>query len=522
MTFGIRGILRPAAIACTIAAAPCATRFVGGTACAQPSAPVPDTMANQPDPNDFVTRSVQPDGTPGLASHGDQLRFGGVNITWLGLRSDTGRAADLRTPTAFEISDVLETAQALGSGYIRTVSLLASAGCAPCLTPSAGHTNAAALAYADHILKLARDSGLKLVLPLAGAGDCSADTTPAPLGAPADPVNGTQCVFAAARGLPAAGFYTDADVRAAFARHVTSLLNHINPESGIAWKDDPTIMAWENCDRCGDRIDNAAVADWTEWLGQTIKAVDTRHLYENGAFAGRIAVPGGPDGAGLGLPSVDIVGDRLSPARGAAPDVFAAARQAVTAAGRVYVIDDYAWTPAHFASGDDLDAFFTAIVKDRHVAAAFLSDLGAHAEAGGWLPSTSPDQPVLYFPGAPTRQVDLPTMAPRARAVRRFDYNMTDIVLPPAFPRPKPPEIISVNHGKLVWRGAAGATKYSISRSTDLTQTGSWQELCDQCVTDTHPSWQDPSVPPGNVWYRIMPFNANLHPGEPSDPAENK
>jgi mannan endo-1,4-beta-mannosidase len=469
-------------------------------------------MANQPDPQDFVRRELQPDNTPNLTSLGNQLRFGGVNITWLGLRSDTGRTSDLRTPTAFEITDVFKTVQALGSGYIRSVSLLASAGCALCLTPSAEHTNPDALAYADHILRLARDAGLKIVLPLAGDGHCDA-------GGSAEPDADTQCVFAAARALPVTGFYTNADVRAVFARHVTSLLNHINPETGIAWKDDATILAWENCDGCGAGIDTEVLADWTEWLGHTIKAVDTRHLYENGAFAGRI---GGLDAARLGLPSVDIVGDLVSPAPGAAPDAFAPAQQAVTKAGRVYVIDDYAWTPAHFASESDLDAFFTAIVKNRNVAAAFLSDLSGHADRGGWLPSTSPDHPVLYFPGAPTRQVDLATMEPRARAVRRFDYNMIDIVLPPAFARPPQPQIISVTHGKLVWRGSAGATKYSISRSTDLTETGSWQELCDQCVTDADPSWQDPSVPSGNVWYQIVPFNANLHPGVPSDPAENK
>ncbi len=512
MTFALPSFLRPSFVACIVAAMPCAAGFAGGVAYAQSSTPVPDAMANQPDPQDFVARSVQPDGTADLASRGNQLRFGGVNISWLGLRSDTGRAADLRTPTPFEITDVLDTVQALGTGYIRSVSLLASAGCALCLTPGVGRTNADALAYADHILKLAHDAGLKIVLPLAGDGHCD--------GAGADSVSsGTQCVFAAARGLPTADFYTDADVRAAFARQVTSLLNHINPETGIAWKDDPPIMAWENCDRCGAGIDVAVLADWTEWLGHTIKAVDTRHLYENGAFAGRIGMA---DQARLGLQSVDIVGDVLSPAPGAAPDAFVAAQQAVSAAGRVYVVDAYAWAPAHFATEDDLDAFFAAIVKDRNVAAAFLADLGAHAEQGGWLPSTLPGQPVLYFPGAPTREVDLAAMEPRARAVRRFNYNMIDIVLPPAFPRPPQPQIISITHGKLVWRGSAGATKYSISRSTDLTETGSWQELCDQCATDSNPSWQDPSVPGGDVWYRIMPFNANLHPGEPSDPAENK
>ncbi len=484
--------------------------FGGCAYAAQASPPVPDAMANQPDPREYITRA-----DTNLMALGNQLRFGGINVSWLGLRSDSGRPVDARLPTDFEIGDALKTVQMMGAGYIRVTSLAATAGCAACLMPSVGELNDDTLKHEDHVLKMARDAGLKIIAPLAGAGTCPADR-------PIDPVRGTQCVFAHASGLPVSEFYSDPQIRAAFARHITRLLNHINPETGLAWKDDPTIMAWENCDLCGAGIDAKTLADWTEFVGRTIKTVDQRHLYENGAFAGRLGTAAGAvDAAKLALPSVDIIGDHIAPAPGSPPALFTDAQQAVNQAGRAYVIDSYGWTPGEWSTDADFDAFLAAIVKNRAVAGAFVSDLGAHASGGGWLAETRPDQTTLYFPSAPTRQVAAAAMEPRARAVRRFSYRMMD--LPPiSFAPAAAPTIISVEHGRVTWQAGTGAVKYSIARTNDLITTGSWQTVCDQCATDTNPSWQDPSPPAGPVWYRITPYNANAHAGVPSEPVKNK
>jgi hypothetical protein len=499
------GLLLAAAVLATSAAT------AGGQSSPPPFAPPPDAMATQPDPRDFITRADS-----GLLTQGNPMRLAGINASWLGLRDDTGKPADARIPTPYEAGDLLNTVVAMGSGTIRALSLGASAGCAACLVPSLGELNADALKHTDHVLKLARDAGLKFVIPLAGPGnDCPAD-------GPLDPVFDTPCIFARWHGRPDASFFTDAAVRHDFIRFVTALLHHLNPETGIEYKDDPTIMAWENCDGCGAHLDTRTLADWTEFLGQAIKTMDTSHLYENGAFAGRIGKQAGaasPDQ--LALPSVDIVGDRVALPPGAPPDAFADAVQAVTKTSRVYVIDDYSWAPAHFATENDLAAFQAAVVKNRTVTGAFVSDLASHADQGGYLPPARPDQPALYFPGVATPRMDANAMQARARAVRRFSYRMMDLI-PIAFAQTDPPEIISAVHGKLRWRGSAGALKYSIDRTDDVTLDGSWKNVCDQCVSDADPTWQDPAVPTGPAWYRMTPFNANLHGGLFSDPVQNK
>ena len=500
-----------AAASILLAIAPVAATPARAGAAPPAFAPSPSAMATQPDPRDYITRA-----DTSLLTQGNPLRFGGINVSWLGLRDDTGHLADARIPTSYEVEDALNTVLAMGIGTIRVLSLGASAGCAQCLQSSPGELNPDALKHIDRVLKLARDAGLKLIIPLAGPGNnCAA-------GSALDPVYDTPCIFARWRDKPDAEFYNDAGLRADFMHFVDLLLHHVNAETGLAYKDDPTIMAWENCDGCGAGLDSKLLADWTEFVGQAIKAIDKSHLYENGAFAGRIAgAPGAATPQQLALPSVDIVGDRVAPPQGAPPGGFADALQAVTKAGRVYVIDEYSWTPAHFASTDDLQAFQGAIVKYRGIAGALASDLGAHAEDGGFLPPARPGRATLYFPGTAAPPIDLDAMQARARAVRRFSYRMIDMV-PIAFAQADAPKIISVVHGNLRWRGSAGALKYSIERTDDVSLQGSWKVVCDQCATDANPTWQDPSVPTGPAWYRITPYNANLHIGIPSDPVANK
>ena len=464
--------------------------------------PLPDALAIQPDPHDYVRRT---DST--LYAMGNPLRFGGINVGSLFLR----RGADGEiVPTDFETVDLFGTMQVFSANYVRSVSMGISAGCADCVLPAPGPLNKAALRRMDHVLKLAHDNGVKLIIVLAGGGS----TCPAV----PDAVRDTACVFARWRGLPPSAFFTDAGTRSDFAAAVVALLKHVNAETGIPYRSDTAIAAWENCDGCGAGIDPAVLADWTEFLGRTIKTEDAKHLYENGAFAGRLAnVPP----ARLALASVDIVGDRIEGDPDAGPDRFEPALNAVTGASRVYVIDSYDWSDATWRTPADLVAFVEEVFLDRRLSGAFVSDVMGHADQGGYVKAPQGVLPPLYTPGFAIGGMDEADVRKRARAVRRMTFRMMDL-MPVAYPQPDAPTIISAVHGKLRWQGAAGALNYSIERSPDLTTIGSWQTLCDHCATDENPMWQDPNVPAGQVWYRMLPFNVNSHEGHPSDPVADK
>ncbi|AWB65997.1 hypothetical protein C2869_05890 [Saccharobesus litoralis] len=75
------------------------------------------------------------------------------------------------------------------------------------------------------------------------------------------------------------GPYTDMTGRAQFKAFITNLLNHTNQITGIAYKDDPTIMMWELANE--PRIANG-FADWVDDIASHIKSIAPQHLVSIG------------------------------------------------------------------------------------------------------------------------------------------------------------------------------------------------------------------------------------------------
>jgi mannan endo-1,4-beta-mannosidase len=528
------------AAAALLMACPLGPGALAQSAYVSPPAPLPPpppvvpeahygTMASDPDPRDFVRRA----GTQ-LELLGVPERFGGFDIGWLGLRRDGDAGA--RRPTAFEVRDALRTVNAMGGAVLRSRSLAASVGCALCLEPAPGEFSADGFAAIDLVLKTAGDLGLKVILPLAGgSADCRVpDAADAALPAgesSSEAGSGSICTYLRWHGLTdRAAFFTDPQVRADFMAHVSEVLNHVNALTGVPYRQDPAVLAWENCDGCGQDGDPAAVSAWVETVGQAIKAADQYHLYENGAFAGRIGPRvAHPVAAALfATPSVDILGDRMPPdgdpaaARSMLIDTVAAA----AASGRVYVLDSFGWSQGLWKTTDDLSAMLGGMERVHALSGVLVSGLEAHAEGGGFLPAPVGAHPAgmgpLYFPGVPVAGTDAADMLLRDRLLRRFNYAMGDVMETPAPLLPPPPEIISVVKGRVVWRGAAGAASYTIERSADPLIPGSWQTLCDRCASDLTSGWQDPERGAWGGWYRVIAANINGHTGNTSGVQQGK
>ena len=134
-----------------------------GPARAQAVLPHYGTLAAEPDPRDFVSRVDTQ-----LNLLGDLLRFGGVDVAWLGLRQD-GQGAP-RRPTPYEVRDALATANAMGATVVRLPGLASTAGCPLCLETSPGQFNPDVFAQIDLVLDAARDLGLRVIIPLADSG----------------------------------------------------------------------------------------------------------------------------------------------------------------------------------------------------------------------------------------------------------------------------------------------------------------------------------------------------------------
>jgi mannan endo-1,4-beta-mannosidase len=102
-------------------------------------------------------------------------------------------------------------------------------------------------------------------------------------------------------------FYTDSTVRQWYKNWVSHVLNHVNTISGIAYKDDPTIMIWElmNEPRCqgsgaptglpsSGACTSQTIVNWISDVSAYIKSVDSNHLVsvgDEGFFCNDAGVP---------------------------------------------------------------------------------------------------------------------------------------------------------------------------------------------------------------------------------------
>ncbi|MBH0128819.1 cellulase family glycosylhydrolase [Salinibacterium sp. NK8237] len=95
-----------------------------------------------------------------------------------------------------------------------------------------------------------------------------------------------------------ADFYTDERIRDWYKDWVSTLLNRTNTITGIQYKDDPTILAWElanepSCTGSGTfadgECDTTTITEWVDEMSSHVKSIDRIHLLgvgDEGFFCG--------------------------------------------------------------------------------------------------------------------------------------------------------------------------------------------------------------------------------------------
>jgi mannan endo-1,4-beta-mannosidase len=468
----------------------------------------------------FVQRAgthLQLDGTP--------FRYSGPNIEWLGLEGyGPHDAIGPRYPSHFEIDDAFATAAEMGGKVVRGQTLGDTVGCPLCIEPELGRFNESAFQAADYAIASAGKMGIRLIIPL--IGDCATCSG-----------GGIGQYLAWAGKRNPQDFFVDPAVISAYERHVDFVLNHRNAITGIRYRDDPTIMAWENCNMCGFLAvfahgDPAGVAAWSEMVGQHIKTIDKRHLYLDTTGIFRI-YPNVLDN-----PSSDIVtfeeyphwDKLLSGATHTTATTLSQDAAAVTSQGKVFIVNEFGWDSTNWATRADLQTLLDTIQKDANISGDGFWALQAHLDNFGFQPipadtrnadfagtGESGEWWALYYPGMKTLAMTAEDMAARAQQLRTHAYNMAGIVVPSHAIPPAPVITSTVLGGLIAWRGSAGAVRYSIERQAPNAQQ--WQLVCDRCATDADDPWIDSSgVSSFGAQYRVTAYNADGVASQPSQP----
>lgn len=417
-------------------------------------------------PTDFVVRQGSQ-----LLLNGETFRFAGPNIYWLGLDENVD---GVNWPTPFRVSDALDTARIMGATVIRSHTLGVSHGCSEAIMPALGQYNEEALRRVDYAIKETGERGMRLIIPLV----CNWQY-----------YHGGRSTFTGWRGLENADdFYTHAEVISDFKDYITFLLNRVNTYTGIAYKDDPVIMAWET----GNEL-NAAPASWVQEICRHIKETDTHHLIAHGKQFG-------VDAGKLEIPELDIMDVHYYPA-----DAVALQRDAgeVESAGKVFIAGEFGWPEG------DLHSFLRTAEETPSVAGTMFWSLFGHHDASGYVQHY--DGFSLHYPGTGISSSDAML---RRQMLREHAFVMSGGALTEEPAPASVPVITCVREGEITFRGVAGAAHYTLERSVEGPE-GSWSIVYDRRASDYNGPWTDPGrVKSLQTCYRVKAVSMSGLEGE--------
>jgi hypothetical protein len=487
-------------------------------------------LSNQQYMDAFVKRSGSR-----LTVAGRPFRFSGANVEFLGVEnygpnpSKTVPAGSERYPSRYEVDDALATAHEMGATVMRAQTLGDTVGCAQCVEPKLGQFNQAAFAQMDIVVAEARRYGIKLF----GEFDGDANAT-APAGQSNFESHDWYCIW---RNVSSCGsFFSDPTLLGDYERHMQAVLDHVNPLTGLAYKDDPTFAGWVDGNNLNllDGVPPPLVEAWLGKVSAFFKSIDSKQLFADISLTGGDATV---TPTVLQIPGIDIYGQEYYPhwfpvaqggdrVDGIAPLVHAEAAE-IAAAGKVYATLEYGWDNTDFLTPSALSQFLTGIETDPNVAGDDFWALQAHANGHGWqpIPADTGCSPscetledgnwwALYYTGVTTLSNQAPDMAARAQLLRAHAYAMSGFASAPSHERVPAPIITSTTGGKVLFEGSAGSPSYTIQKQIS---SGSWTTGCGHCTTDAAGGWQDPTHNAG--CYRVIAYDLDGVPGPASVPA---
>jgi len=373
-----------------------------------------------------------------LLVHGVKSRLSGINAYWVGLNDNVRDSSGAPTfPRHSELTAAFFGMRAMGASLVRAHTVGISAGTPRSFATAAGVYSDTNLDSADWAVYQAKLRGMLLMVPLTDQWNY---------------FHGGKGVFvhwayqqnsAGLSDVPASGHLFDADnsekgstiedqffsasagglrIRALFKDYLERWLNHINPYTGVAYKDDPTIAIIET----GNEI-YSATSEWTADIAAHIKTLAPGKLVADGSAATGLAVSDAP---GLASADVDIVGGHYyaHDASWAPAPIMTLSDQlerdvsAAQSAGKAFVVGEYPWTRA------DITQWYTEVEANPGIAGdmawAFIGGAETHGGSFG-----SDDFPVHWPYQGSSEQMHAPALARHITALSKKVPSRTAVTI---------------------------------------------------------------------------------------------
>ena len=176
--------------------------------------------------------------------------------------------------------------------------------------------------------------------------------------------------------------------------------------------------------------------------------------------------------------------------------------RSASAKGKPFIVYEYGWDRTNYPTLAKFSGFLDTLLRTPEIAGDGFWALEAHNDGHGWMPipaNTSDPAAArhietgqwwaLYYPGIRTLVTTAADMSARAQAIRRHNYAMSGVRVPP-HAIPPAPIVTSVRSGRVYWQGSAGAKDYSIA-ARSARRAGRGRPICRRCATDVGDGYAD-------------------------------
>jgi mannan endo-1,4-beta-mannosidase len=349
----------------------------------------------------FVTRSGSR-----LMLDGKPFRFAGANLDNVNLASNryslicsiTGKI-DAFYPSKWAIDDAFETLRKMG-GTVARVYSAGTQGSPLAMEPELGVFNEEAFKQLDYVIKSAGDHGIRLDLVLVSQQDYYV---------------GGRAVFSHWRANKS--FYDD-QVVADFEQFIHKVVTRVNSLTGVAYKDDPAIFAWETDNEISD-----SPVWWENRICSYIKSLDPNHLLING----NVVYHGNMTSDRLAEKDADVYVAHYYE-HWKQPWELASDAATVTKAGKVFIVEEFGWDRSNTTIAN-LKAHLAEVEKNPDVAGDMFWALRAHIEPGKLfpVPGEGGEWWALYYDGLDTGENSAADMHQRALILESHIKRMTGV-----------------------------------------------------------------------------------------------
>ena len=415
-----------------------------------------------------------------------EFRFISFNIPNLHYVEDDMRfdcGMPFRLPDEFEIDDALGTIAQMGGQVVRTYTLAVKNAGDPADMPryilGPGQFNEDAFAALDRVIAAAHRHRVRLIVPFIDQWSWWGGTAK----------------LAAFRGKKAEEIWTDPQLTQDFKDIITYVLNRKNTVTGVPYRDDKAILAWET----GNELKSPAA--WVAQIAAHIKSLDSNHLVLDGTQR-EVLLQSSLDDA-----NVDFVTTHHYEKDPRAMIAHVRESAKMARGKKPYFLGEFGFLPT-----DAMCAVMDAVAEEK-LAGALLWSLRYRTREGGFYwhhePHGGDHFKAYHWPGSPIgEKYDERGLM---RLVRERAFAIQGLT-PPSLPKPAAPKLLPVSAGaQMSWQGSVGAECYDVQRAERF--RGPWTTVrtgvCEAQV-QYRPLFADESVWPGKQYfYRVIARNSS-------------